>query len=268
MGVTVAREVQTTAFLAAACRAAETARPRPRLRDPLAQRFLDAQPPDAAFRRELAGAGDEAVQRTVLLDAMTRQAVDALESPTLINLGAGLCTRPYRLDLSGCALTVECDAAPALELKDRLLADQTPSCPVRRVAVDVRDAQALSTLLDEQRATSRHTVVIAEGLLVYLPQRQVAELAAVLAASLPEQSRWLADVVSSRSAAGMQQLARQSGAELSLYGLDDLDGVQAHGWEAVDYRILPTPTRYPAVSTGAGSSRAVVDGAVAFALRS
>jgi methyltransferase (TIGR00027 family) len=264
----VAGPVQATAFLAAACRAAENTRPRPRLRDELAGRFVAARPPDQpGYRGLLAAGGDEVVARTVLLDELLLAALStaAGPAPVLVSLGAGFCTRPYRLDLSACRQVVEVDAGPVLAVKERVLAGREPTCPVRRVALDLRDRAGLARLLAEL-AGPAPVLVVTEGVLPYLPPAGIGELASTLVAALG-QARWLTDLLSVESARGMAQLARSVGAPVEVSGLASLAPFERHGWVVTDYRILPAARRGPVGRLPAAApqpaSHRVVDGVVA-----
>ncbi|HEY8474216.1 MAG TPA: class I SAM-dependent methyltransferase [Natronosporangium sp.] len=261
----VPEPVQATAYLAAACRAAETRSANPRLRDPYAERFAAAGRGSPPYQRLLAAGGDEVVARTALLDQLVLAAVADGEPPLLLNLGAGCCTRPYRLDLSGCALVVEWDDPAVLAVKQRALADARPSCPVQRAGADLRDPARLRELLAALPPVPR-VVVVTEGLLPYLSPAAIAELAGELGRALPG-ARWLTDLVSSVSAEGMAQLARAAGVPVELSGLDTLAPFEQHGWVAVDYRLLPTPRRgpLPRPSPAGAASHRVVDGVAAFA---
>lgn len=273
----VAAAVQATAFLAAACRAAELARPAPRVRDELAPRFVAARPahlPD--YRALLAAGGEEVVARTALLDAVLAEtlAIAAARgrAPVLVNLGAGFCTRPYRLDLSACQLVLELDAAPVLEIKAGVLAGATASAPVQRVGLDLRDQDGLAATLASRCAQADSVIVLSEGLLPYLPVEAVTTLAATL--GQVGEASWLTDLVCTASAQGMAQLARAAGVTLPLYGLDTLAPVESSGWAVVDYRILPVARRTPLAGgrpgggsgpvggQGARASHGVVDGVV------
>lgn len=256
--MTVAEQVQATAFVAAAARAAETAKRGGRISDDYAQRFVDAQEHGGAVRRRILAAGaDEVVHRTVLLDALLAAAVSGREDYAVINLGAGFCARPYRLDLSGCRQYIEVDAAPVLDVKNRVLDGDEPSCPVHRVVGDVRDGEAIASIIAAHGLGSGHTIVLSEGLLVYLPAAEVTALARGLRTALAS-GRWLCDVVSVDSAAGMATVAGGARAGVSLYGLADLDVIE-HGWSVTDYRPLPVSRRSPVPT----SSRAVLDGVLA-----
>ncbi|MFB6392472.1 class I SAM-dependent methyltransferase [Polymorphospora lycopeni] len=252
----VAGEIQATALVAAACRAEETRQPAPRLTDPYAERFLDSL--DAAGRALLAAGRDEVVHRTTLIDGLLLDEVRRHPGATVVNLGAGLCTRPYRLDLSACREYVEVDAPEILARKATVLGGAEPSCPVRRIPGDVRGLPALGV--------DGPAVLVTEGLLVYLPPAELAGLAATLG-GLPAVTGWLADVVSADSARAMAAVAGRARAGLALHGLESMDTVERAGWAVADYRLLPArrpaarPTgRPPGPSVPA--SRRVLDGVV------
>ncbi|QSB06869.1 class I SAM-dependent methyltransferase [Natronoglycomyces albus] len=255
MGVDVAESIQATAYLAAACRAVETSARKPRLSDPYAERIIASHPDGARIRKGLLGAGtDEVVHRTILLDRLLARAA-LTAGTTVVNLGAGFCTRPYRLDLSECAEVIEADAPALIKAKETLLADADPSCPVRRVPLDVRDVNQLAALLNPIEGP---LVVVTEGLLVYLPRTDLAAIAATINASAAQ--RWLTDIVGLSSAAAMEQLAQKSGAGLNLYGLGDLRPFEDNGWTVTDYRPLPVPARPGSRTKTGASSTDVVDG--------
>jgi O-methyltransferase involved in polyketide biosynthesis len=60
----------------------------------------------------------------------------------VLNLAAGLDTRPYRLDLPSGLTPVEADLPQLLAEKADLFADQTPRCRLTRTAVDLADPHA------------------------------------------------------------------------------------------------------------------------------
>src|SRR5262249_9772137 len=147
----------------------------------------------------------------------------------------------------------------------RLLAGVHPGCPVRRLPVDLRDRSALRAALTAGDLVGGPSIVITEGLLVYLTPADLGSLAATLF-DAPGPVRRLADLVSTPSAQAMGVVAARAGAGLRLFGLDDLDIFDAAGWTASEYRILPVARRgghYGRSAAGAGS-RTVVDGVVAF----
>jgi O-methyltransferase involved in polyketide biosynthesis len=133
-----------------------------------------------------------------------------------------------------------------------------PSCPVRRIPGDVRELPAL--------AAGSPTVLVTEGLLVYLSPADLGSLAAALA-GLPGVIGWLADVVSADSARAMAAVAGRAQAGLTLYGLDSMETIERAGWVVDDYRLLPV--RRPAAGSmgrppgsPVPASRRVLDGVV------
>ncbi|MEU0557969.1 class I SAM-dependent methyltransferase [Dactylosporangium sp. NPDC006015] len=255
MNPLVDRTVQATAYAAAACRAAESRLPRPRVSDPLAELFTPTAA--AAPIARLADAGrDEVVARTVLIDRMLVDALERRPGAAVVNFGAGFCTRPYRMRLPGCRELVEADDPAVVELKDRTLHGRPHSCPVRRVGLDVRDETAVSAVVDET-GRSGDVIVLTEGLLVYLPAGAVTALAATLA-SRTGAAHWIADIVSADSARQMQTLAQRVPGGLALFGLDSLTPLEEPGWRVVAYRALPVPR-----PRSGASSRTLVDGVVA-----
>src|SRR5262249_6241311 len=131
------QNVSDTAFMVAGCRAAESQRPKPLFRDPLAAKLAGdrgeknlATGPRPFF---IAWAG---VSRTVIMDDYIRQAVDA-GVDTILNLGAGLDTRPYRIDLPRSLRWIEVDLPHMIELKETQLAGEKPSCRLERISLDL-----------------------------------------------------------------------------------------------------------------------------------
>lgn len=261
MGVDPA--VQHTSYLAAAARAEESESTRPRLKDPYAADMVESHPEGRAMRRSLLSAGvDEVVERTVAIDHMIQAAAKQGEQVTVLNLGAGLCTRPQRLNLSNCREYLECDDPALLAAKEEMLPAADASVDLRRVGLDVRDPAAVTALLNEVSVGGGETVIISEGVLVYLPLSQLRELASQLA-RIGGPTTWLTDVVSEPSALAMQELADKANAGVSLFGLSDLTPFEDQGWNVSDYRPMLASARGGfARPTGSAHSRSIVDGVI------
>jgi methyltransferase (TIGR00027 family) len=133
------QHVSDTAFLIAEARAMESARPDDLFSDPLAAKLAGDE------GRALAAAFPATsfwvvAMRTRVIDAFLREAfADGVRQ--VVNLGAGLDTRPYRMDLPADLTWVEADYAPAIAHKDQVLAVEAPRCRVERVAADLADAR-------------------------------------------------------------------------------------------------------------------------------
>lgn len=124
-----------------------------------------------------------------LIDDAVRQGCDRV-----LNLAAGLDTRPYRLDLPADLTWVEADLPGLVEEKNRVLSAQTPRCRLSRHAVDLADAAARDRFLDEALAGAHKAFVLTEGLVMYLSDDEVTELSSAL--KRPEIAWWTVDFVS------------------------------------------------------------------------
>ena len=108
---------------------------------------------------------------------------------TVLNLGAGLDTRPYRLPLPATLRWVELDFPCIVDLKNNRLSDHTPVCQLERIGIDLLDRLACSAVIARYAANSRKTLFITEGVLPYLSVDDVAILAADLHADTAGQRK-------------------------------------------------------------------------------
>jgi methyltransferase (TIGR00027 family) len=190
MSETPISHVSDTAFWVASYRAAESARPDALFHDPLAARLADTR--GRAIADNIAGGYEVAwvvVIRTLIIDDFIREAI-AAGCDTILNLGAGLDTRPYRLELPASLRWIEVDFASTIDFKNERLAGETPRCRLERRAVDLGDAAARRALLDDVDAGSRNVLVLTEGVVGYLANEEVAALAADLHAR-PHIAHWV-----------------------------------------------------------------------------
>ena len=185
-------DVADTALWVAALRARETRRSRAAFRDPLAA-LLAGERGDAIARsfRNSAAVEWGVVLRTAALDRLLEEALTA-GIDTVINLGAGLDTRPYRLNLPPALRWIEVDLAPLIAAKDAALAAQTPACPVERVGLDLLDRSSRNALFASIGARSTGALIVAEGVIPYFSNADAADLARDLAA-VPAFRQWLLD---------------------------------------------------------------------------
>ncbi len=172
-------------------RATESARPDALFRDPLAERLagkhgraiVDGVP-------RTTRSGWWLVARTMIVDdAIANALADGCDR--VLNLAAGLDTRPYRLKLPSELTWVEADLPKLLEEKTELLADQAPRCRLTRTAVDLADQRARDAFLDEALAGATKALVLTEGLLMYLEDRDVVALSEAI--TRPEVAWWMLD---------------------------------------------------------------------------
>ncbi|MCH9668761.1 MAG: SAM-dependent methyltransferase [Actinomycetia bacterium] len=185
--------VSDTARWTAQYRATESARPDRLFKDSLAQRLAgDHGQAIAAGAPRTVRSGWWLVARTKIIDDIIANAIsDGCDR--VLNLAAGLDTRPYRLDLSTDFEWVEADLPGLLTEKTQLLADEKPRCRLTRTAVDLADTGARAAFLDQALAGASKALVLTEGLLMYLDDREVTEFSASL--NRPEVAWWLLDYV-------------------------------------------------------------------------
>ncbi len=130
------------------------------------------------------------VARTKLIDDAIIEAISS-GCDRVLNLAAGLDTRPYRLDLPPEFTWVEADLPKLLAEKTQLLAEQKPRCRLTRNAVDLADPQARDAFLVDALQGANHALVLTEGLLMYLAERDVAALSAAI--KRPQVAWWMLD---------------------------------------------------------------------------
>ena len=183
--------VSDTARWTALYRANESARPDALFSDPLAERLGGDQGRAIVAKTPLASRnGWWLIARTKIIDdVITRSISDGCDR--VLNLAAGLDTRPYRLDLPSDFPWVEADLPPLLAEKTQLLADQTPGCRLTRVAVDLSAATARDAFFDEALDGATKALVLTEGLLMYLEDPDVVALSGAI--RRPEVAWWMLD---------------------------------------------------------------------------
>jgi len=182
--------VSDTALWVAWYRALETERPDAAFRDPFAAKLAGER------GRALAEAMPSAKQlafamviRTVAVDTLIEKAV-ALGVDHVINLGAGLDARPYRMKLPAALRWVEVDHASVIRYKNEQLHNDTPSCTVERIACDLARGDERLSLLSRMGRDSRKAVVVTEGVLPYLTPEQAGKLSHDLVAA-PSLRYWI-----------------------------------------------------------------------------
>lgn len=176
-------------------------------------RWLETQHPDALFHDPLAIklCGERGVQlarhmgiqrvmawsmavRTWIID---RYILEAIEGGVemVVNLGTGLDTRPYRLDLSPEFQWVEVDFSHVIDNKNRVLADDVPRCRLERIACDLSVDSERAALLDRLNQRAGRILVLTEGVVPYLSNAEAERLARDLAAQ-SHVDAWLTDYFS------------------------------------------------------------------------
>ncbi|WIM89069.1 SAM-dependent methyltransferase [Candidatus Mycobacterium wuenschmannii] len=204
----VITHVSDTARWTALYRATESARADALFHDPLAGLLAGEQGHAiVANTPRTSRNGWWLVARTKIIDDAIAEAIGN-GCDRVLNLAAGLDTRPYRLDLPPDLGWVEADLAPLLAEKTELLADQTPRCRLTRAAVDLADPLARAQFLDEALDGATNALVLTEGLLMYLEDHDVRALSKSI--DRPEVAWWMFDFVGP----GLRRLMNKKMADL------------------------------------------------------
>jgi methyltransferase (TIGR00027 family) len=189
------RNVSDTARWVAVYRAQESERPDAHFHDPFARRLAGERGEQIAKSMPLGS--DSAwsmITRTYLIDALVRAEVGR-GADMVVNLAAGLDSRPYRMELPNALRWVEVDLPEILGYKAEVLRAEKPVCSLERIPLDLSDGAARRQLFEELGRRATRALLITEGLMVYLTSDQVAGLAEDLATPLTFKS-WIVDVAS------------------------------------------------------------------------
>jgi methyltransferase (TIGR00027 family) len=177
MATPLIENVSDTAFWVAHHRALEAERADALFRDPLAgvlagdrgRKIADAMPQPAMTSWAI-------VIRTCIIDDFIRLAI-AQGVDTILNLGAGLDTRPYRMELPTSLAWIEVDYPDVIAFKETRLAGEAPRCKLTRVKLDLADASARRQMLSGIDASAKKMLVLTEGVVPYLTVEAVGSLA-------------------------------------------------------------------------------------------
>ncbi len=232
--------VADTAFLLAAFRAQESARPDALFSDPLAARLAGerGQAMLAAVSHLGEVAGWSSIVRTVLIDRLLIEAL-VRGVRTVLDLGAGLDTRPYRMAFPASLRWLEVDLPPVIAWKAERLQDERPRCGLERIALDLLDGPARREWLARACPSDEPALVLAEGVLPYLEEADVGALASDLRAH-PAIGGLIVDYLSPALVQARQAMARMRLHDLPLrFAPDDWQGFfAAHGWRVAEVRDL------------------------------
>ncbi len=236
------RDISDTARWVAVYRARESARPDAVFRDLLAARLAGVE--GEAIADSLPASRNAAwavVARTFVIDQMVAAQV-ARGTDMVINLAAGLDTRPYRMRLPASLLWVEVDLPDLLAYKVEKLRGDRPACKLERVACDLSDRSSRRELLGKLNVRGRNILAITEGLLIYLSQAEATALAEDLTWAAHVQ-RWIFELVNPAllqrlQATIGQPLAEQANAPLKFGPAEGPAFFGRFGWKTVEAQSM------------------------------
>ena len=159
---------------------------------------------------------------------------------TVLNLGAGLDTRPYRMDLPGSLLWVEADYPELIAFEESHLANEKPRCRLGRVKVDLANQSERQRLFHSVDAQSKKTLILTEGVIPYLSETDVGRLADEL--KVLHYSRfWIVDYFAPEVRKFRQRMQRRrmmQNAPIKFWPADWSGFFEAHGWHRKEIRYL------------------------------
>ena len=235
----VIENVSDTAFWVAHYRSIETNRNDALFRDPLAgvlaghrgKSIADSMPRGFMTSWVIA-------IRTRIIDDFIRDAV-AEGVDTVLNLGAGLDTRPYRMDLPSSFQWIEADYPDVIAYKEERLAGETPRFKLTRVKCDLADDDARRRLFAATNAQARKLLVLTEGVIPYLSAEQAGALAEDLR-TLDRAAGWIVDFFSPELIKTRERMmaGRLKNAPFRFQPADWFGFFEARGWRTDELRYL------------------------------
>ena len=231
------RNISDTARWVAVYRARETERTDAVFRDPFARRLAGERGEQIAASMSFAEKNSwPFVARTWLIDEVISNQIK-LGTDMIVNLAAGLDARPYRMNLPGSLQWIEVDLPEILAYKEDVLRNETPACQVERVRLDLSDVRARRELFSKLGRRANRVLVVSEGLLVYLDEKEVTSLGQDLAVARSFQ-HWVIDLA---SPALLKMLEKKMGAPLDQAGAplkfaprEGPDFFARSGWKPVE----------------------------------
>ncbi len=245
--------VSDTAFWVAHYRALESERADALFHDPLAKRLSGEQ--GAQIARTMSGSyftSWAVVMRTCIIDDFIRFAL-AQGTDTVLNLGAGLDTRPYRMDLPESLRWIEVDYPNVIAFKEERLHDEKPRCQLARVKLDLANGADRQQMLADTDTQARKMLVLTEGVVPYLSAEEVGALAEDLR-SLDHAAFWIIDYFSPMALKYRPRQMKRNlkNAPFRFEPKDWFGFFEQHGWHckkmcyfAEEARRLKRPPQFP-----------------------
>lgn len=238
------RSISDTARWVAYHRANESERPDAIFHDPYARRLAGERGKLIASRLH-ENAWAIAIRTylfdTAILELLSREPIDMV-----LNLAAGLDSRPYRLDLPPALHWVEVDLPEIVDPKRDVLSGDTPRSQLEIIKLHLGNESERRNLFSELNQRSQGVLVISEGLLAYLDEDRVTSLASNLHAQ-PHFKYWLAEVMSPKVLEWVnrkwQKHFEAANSPMRFAPSDWRKFYRERGWEPVEFRGMAQAAR-------------------------
>jgi methyltransferase (TIGR00027 family) len=235
------QHVSDTALWVALYRAEETERTDSLFQDPFARKLMGPRGEKIAASMKASSpyTRQNVVIRTYIIDRFIQKLVaDGVD--TVINLGAGLDTRPYRLELPPTLRWIEVDYPSIIEMKSVALRADLPRVKLERVALDLSKRDERQSLFKRLGSESRKAIILTEGVVPYLFEADVATLAEDLAAH-PTFQFWITDYISSEAYKYLKDAKRtekMKNAPFRFFPAGYIEFYKALGWSVGEIEYI------------------------------
>jgi methyltransferase (TIGR00027 family) len=235
------KHISDTARAVAHFRALESERADALFHDPFARRLAGPSGEQMALQLGSADLFARAIAvRTAIFDELILECVTARKVDFIVNLAAGLDSRPWRLALPQALRWVDVDLPNVLDYKRSVLQSEKPRCDYQALPADLTDADARVQIMRRLDNASECGLAITEGLLVYLRPEQVAALARELHRQRESLRYWVLDTVAPQPLQILQAIwepvLRGGGIKFQFATADSLTFFQALGWREEEFR--------------------------------
>lgn len=232
----IIQHVSDTSFWVAYYRSVESERPDAIFKDPFARVLVGDQALDFEKIRSVTTKWTQwtVVMRTYVIDQMIQDLI-AKGVTTFVNLGAGLDSRPYRMNLGKNIQWIEVDFPHVIDHKTKLLQKFSPTCQLERISLDLSNRKLRQEMLKGLTEKYPKMAVLTEGVLPYLTQDQVSELSEDLI-KYENFKYWIGEYISPRAYPHLKKPARMKilkNAPFQFFPDDWIGFFNIRGWQLV-----------------------------------
>lgn len=191
----IIRNISDTALWVAVYRADESDRSDAVFHDPYARKLAGERGQKIVEAMEDGSKNSWSfIARTFLFDEFVMQHVN-VGYDMVINLASGLDTRPYRLPLPSSVTWIDIDLPEIINYMNNMMEGERANCKLERIALDLSLREERFILFKELASRGKKILVVAEGLIGYLNDREAGSLAYDLSRER-NFKHWVLDIMS------------------------------------------------------------------------
>lgn len=239
--------ISDTALWAAAYRALEGQKPDPLFKDPFAGELAGDK--GRRIAHNLKGGQTNAFSfgiRTRFFDDTILEAVKNRGVDGVFNLGSGLDTRAYRLDLPASLHWFDVDLPDIVSYMNEKMRAHQPRCLLERYSWDINDGASRQELLSKVGQKAKKVLVVSEGVITYFTSQQVDSLVKDLNA-LPCFKFWLHDFYSHKVIERLQKEWKSQFSQDAIFHFDPENWFkffEARGWKIARWTTVIDEVRH------------------------